>query len=272
MEKLVPNSVIYEHYLLIEELSFDPATGQHVWSVQDQQTGQPFIVQFNSDGTDEWFNDNRPKPPKTIEKQQTEPPTDLPIEKNIAQPVAPVSGKKVVVFLALVTVLGASYLYYNAIVSIVKESISYFEKDSSSLSDVQDIPVVEKRKSPTAEVDKGTQSVNPISNTTQPELADSHFTVREAVNALNSINPSTTKYQRTFEEVRRAFVHLRNSESSHPLADSIYVLCAGKGAKAYFAFQQTKDQNLKRYSYEWYQTAYVLKPSPDLLDRLERLK
>lgn len=267
MEKLIPNTVIYEHYLLKYELSVDPVTGQRVWSVQDQETGLSYIVRFNQDGTNEWFNDNRPESPKATETKYPEPPTNQSTEPtSTIQPVAPVRGKVIVIFVLILAVLGTSFFYQASIVSFVKELFSHSEKDSSTASDNQDITIVEKLPSSTDDVNQDVPSIAPP---TQPEPTVSHFTVPEAVQALNSVN-SSTSYQSTFEEARKAFAQLEGSNPA--LVDSIYVHCAGQGAKAYFAFQQTKDQNSKRYSYEWYQTAYVLKPSPDLLDRLERLK
>lgn len=273
MQNLLPNTVIFDKFLLKEELSVDPATGQRTWSVLDQQTGQPFIVRFNMDGTNEWFNDNRPEPTKTVEKKHQETISDSQLEKtSTTQPVAPISARKAFVFLLILVVLITSYLYHSSVIAFVKESLASSEPATLAISENQDAPVVEKLPSSAAEVSQDAPSDTPLPTTAiEPEPAVSHFTVQEAVQALNSIHPSTS-YQGTFENARKAFAHLRDSESGRYVADSVYVLCAGKGAKAYLAFQQNKDQNLKRYSYEWYQTAYVLKPSPDLLDRLNRLK
>lgn len=59
MQPFQPNSLLSGRFLLKEQLSFDTASQQQVWTVTDTQTGQALIGRFHSNGQIDWYNDNR---------------------------------------------------------------------------------------------------------------------------------------------------------------------------------------------------------------------
>ena len=138
MDKFIPNTFIYDRFLLKEELSYDSVTGLRTWAVRDEQTKQSYIVYFHTDGRTEWFADNRQnKGNGAYRNEISRDQVSLPPKKASH---ASDSGKPIILVLATLLVLsalGTGYYYRENISSIVS---------SPSDPKVRNTPILENQK------------------------------------------------------------------------------------------------------------------------------
>jgi hypothetical protein len=78
MNRLAKNSKYENRYLLTEEISYDPKTGNQVWAVTDSETEKRLIGRFQGNGKVEWFDDTRPKTKANAIKIEEKLPNILP--------------------------------------------------------------------------------------------------------------------------------------------------------------------------------------------------
>ncbi|CAG5000436.1 hypothetical protein DYBT9275_02463 [Dyadobacter sp. CECT 9275] len=276
MVELIPNTVIYDRFLLIEEISKDTRKGQRIWSVLDQQTSQAYLVHFYSDGRTEWFNDNRQP------AAQSSPPPS-PASPSSAQGTPPAvererSLKRVLPVVLVVGFAAAAYLFYKPVTGFIK---SAFTDEKTAEVVVNPTPAripsdsiaQEAKTEKTESADTTSVDVEPIVQQENTAAGTSITSVNEALQKLKSLGAIPKAEQgAAFVKAREAFAGLKASGGHQALVDSIYIMCAGRGARSLLDYQKTGEAAARQYALEWYQTAYVLKPSPGLQERLGRIK
>ena len=265
MQRLTPNTVLQNRFVLKEELSFEPQKGQQVWAVQDRQTGQALIARLHADGRAEWYSDNRRS--IKVEPEQipiSPPPVAAPVGSQRIPPALVSEGKwlrSVLVTLLVLALMLIGYFYRKPIVK-------YGQAFRASLTPatavdpadtITQASLVTTAPGQTERVARAASTATPIS-------------VSQAVRLLSVLERiPAEKHPAIFADARLAFETLRRTPGRAQTIDSIYTMCVGRGAQSLMAHQQNGDSISKTYALEWYRTAYALKPLPYLRERLNRL-
>jgi len=255
MEKLIPNTLIYDRFLLKEEVSADTQTGKATWALTDQQNGQNFIVIFHTDGHTEWFNDNRsPESAAPASKPAADP---LP-QKTIQQETTKSPAGNVFAFLGVMLILGIF-----AVVYLYKDDLSKYIENFKT-SEPGSMHVVDN-------VDADSTALY-IEKQVSAEKYSVKISLREAADLLNSLSSiQRDKHEAIFSNAQKAFAAIRNDIGQTDFRDSLFIVFSSKGAQSFLAHQQNGDSISKSYAINWYETAYALKPSKDLRERLNRM-
>ncbi|MVM36562.1 protein kinase [Spirosoma sp. HMF3257] len=75
-----------------------------------------------------------------------------------------------------------------------------------------------------------------------------------------------------FAAARRAFAELVTLPGNAQTIDSLYTMCLTKATHEKLTYQRTSSLPAKEDAIEWYQTAYMLKSDPYLLEQIKQLK
>ncbi len=265
MQRFQPNTVLQNRFLLKEELSFDQQTGQQVWVVLDQQTGQSLIARLYVDGRAEWFNDNRPPISESIPPVATPSPIDSERPSVSTQP-PPVrtarSLRAVFLFvLALALVIG-SYVYRNQLLNSIQ----------ALRTTVSPVTTADSTSTTTQAVD--TTDLREDVYTIASQSKSNPISVVQAMHLLAVLGQiPARKHAAVFADARLAFTSLRQPSGNHQHIniDSLCAVYVNRGAQSYLAHQQNGDSVSRRYALDWYRMAYAISPSPAVRDRLDRL-
>jgi len=275
MDKFIPNTLIYDRFLLKEELSYDTNSGLRVWAVQDEQTDQAYIVYFHHDGRTEWFADNRQQSGKESEygPNISRDPASVTEQKRFD---VNNSGKPVIwrfVVILFLSALVAGYYYRDNILSIVK-SFTGTRADNSARPDNQK----DSRSISTLKTDStAVVSENDTQHKTAwvddfPETQQS-IAEKKVSDVLQQFDVlPVEKHSAAFVDLRKALTALRQSGANGTLIGSVVTICLDKGDQSLLMHKQNGRQVFKQNAFEWYDAAFSLKPSPELLAKINKLK
>ena len=102
MKRLTRNSKYENRYLLTEEISYDPKTGNQVWAVTDSETDKRLLGRFQGNGKVEWFDDTRPKAKTSTTKIEEKSQNIIPSISSI-----PKSTEKIISISSLTNTLNS---------------------------------------------------------------------------------------------------------------------------------------------------------------------